>query len=110
MRMCIGLSGKFDAVDEDLTGYENLKMFGQLYHLPGSRAKRRASALLACFDLVEAAGRVVKTYSGGLPRRLDLAASLILSPPILLPGEPKNGLDPRSRLADWDVNRYLGVQ
>jgi ABC-2 type transport system ATP-binding protein len=103
VRTRIGLSGQYAAVDEDLTGYENLKMFGQLYHLPGSRAKRRASALLAGFDLVEAAGRVVKTYSGGMRRRLDLAASLIVSPPILFLDEPTTGLDPRGRLAMWEV-------
>ncbi len=110
VRTRIGLSGQYAAVDEDLTGYENLQMFGQLYHLPGSRAKRRASALLAGFDLVEAAGRVVKTYSGGMRRRLDLAASLIVSPPILFLDEPTTGLDPRGRLAMWEVISDLVVE
>jgi ABC-2 type transport system ATP-binding protein len=103
VRKRIGLAGQYAAVDEILTGYENLKMFGQLYHLPGAEAKRRASALLERFDLVEAAGRVVKTYSGGMRRRLDLAASLIVSPPILFLDEPTTGLDPRARLAMWEV-------
>jgi ABC-2 type transport system ATP-binding protein len=103
VRAHIGLAGQYAAVDETLTGFENLKMFGQLYHLPDAEAKRRASALLAGFDLVEAAGRVVKTYSGGMRRRLDLAASLIVSPPILFLDEPTTGLDPRGRLAMWEV-------
>ncbi len=103
VRKRIGLAGQNAAVDETLTGYENLKMFGQLYHLPGAEAKRRASALLAGFDLVEAASRLVKTYSGGMRKRLDLAASLIVSPPILFLDEPTTGLDPRARLAMWEV-------
>ncbi len=98
VRTRIGLAGQYAAVDEVLTGYENLKMFGQLYHLSGAVAKRRASELLERFDLVEAAGRLVKTYSGGMRRRLDLAASLIVSPPILFLDEPTTGLDPRGRL------------
>ena len=110
VRERIGLSGQYAAVDELLTGYENLKMFGQLYRLPGAVAKRRADALLERFDLVEAAGRVVKTYSGGMRRRLDLAASLIISPPILFLDEPTTGLDPRGRLAMWEVIRDLAAQ
>lgn len=103
LRARIGLTGQYAAVDENLTGYENLKMFGQLYHLSGAVAKRRANELLARFDLVDAAKRTVKTYSGGMRRRLDLAASLIMSPPILFLDEPTTGLDPRGRLAMWEV-------
>jgi ABC-2 type transport system ATP-binding protein len=103
LRARIGLAGQYAAVDEYLTGYENLKMFGQLYHLPGAVARRRADALLERFDLVEAAGRIVKTYSGGMRRRLDLAASLIVSPPVLFLDEPTTGLDPRGRLAMWEI-------
>lgn len=103
LRARIGLAGQYAAVDEYLTGYENLKMFGQLYHLPGKVARQRASELLERFDLVEAAGRTVKTYSGGMRRRLDLAASLIMSPPVLFLDEPTTGLDPRGRLAMWEV-------
>jgi ABC-2 type transport system ATP-binding protein len=103
IRSRIGLAGQYAAVDENLTGYENLKMFGQLYHLSGSVARRRATELLERFDLVEAAGRTVKTYSGGMRRRLDLAASLIMSPPVLFLDEPTTGLDPRGRLAMWEI-------
>ncbi len=103
LRARIGLAGQYAAVDENLTGYENLKMFGQLYHLSGGVARRRANELLERFDLVEAAGRTVKTYSGGMRRRLDLAASLIMSPPVLFLDEPTTGLDPRGRLAMWEV-------
>ncbi len=103
LRSRIGLAGQYAAVDEYLTGYENLKMFGQLYHLSGAVAKRRATELLERFDLVEAAGRTVKTYSGGMRRRLDLAASLIVTPPVIFLDEPTTGLDPRGRLAMWDV-------
>jgi ABC-2 type transport system ATP-binding protein len=110
VRAHIGLAGQYAAVDETLTGFENLKMFGQLYHLPDAEAKRRASALLVGFDLVEAEGRVVKTYSGGMRRRLDLAASLIVSPPILFLDEPTTGLDPRGRLAMWEAIRGLVAQ
>jgi ABC-2 type transport system ATP-binding protein len=110
VRERIGLSGQYAAVDELLTGYENLKMFGQLSRLPGAVARRRARDLLACFDLEEAAGRLVKTYSGGMRRRLDLAASLIISPPILFLDEPTTGLDPRGRLSMWEVIRDLTAQ
>ncbi len=103
LRSRIGLTGQYAAVDENLTGYENLLMFGQLYHLPGSIARRRASELLERFDLTGAAKRTVKTYSGGMRRRLDLAASLIVAPPVLFLDEPTTGLDPRGRLAMWDV-------
>ncbi len=110
VRERIGLSGQYTAVDELLTGYENLKMFGQLYRLPGAVAKRRAHDLLERFDLAQAASRLVKTYSGGMRRRLDLAASLIISPPILFLDEPTTGLDPRGRLAMWEVIRDLAAQ
>ena len=110
VRERIGLSGQYAAVDELLTGYENLKMFGQLYRLPAAVAKRRADSLLERFDLEEAAARVVKTYSGGMRRRLDLAASLIISPPILFLDEPTTGLDPRARFAMWEVIRDLAAQ
>src|SRR3989440_11078903 len=103
IRARIGLAGQYAAVDENLTGYENLKMFGQLYHLSGKVARRRANDLLERFDLVDAARRTVKTYSGGMRRRLDLAASLILTPPILFLDEPTTGLDIRGRLAMWEV-------
>ena len=103
LRARIGLAGQYAAVDENLTGYENLVMFGRLYHLSGAVAKRRANDLLERFDLVDAARRVVKTYSGGMRRRLDLAGSLIVTPPVLFLDEPTTGLDPRGRLAMWDV-------
>ncbi len=103
LRARIGLAGQYAAVDEYLTGYENLKMFGRLYHLSGRLAKQRADELLERFDLVDAAGRIVKTYSGGMRRRLDLAASLIVSPPVLFLDEPTTGLDPRGRLAMWEI-------
>ncbi len=103
LRARIGLAGQYAAVDENLTGFENLKMFGQLYHLSGAVAAQRANELLERFDLVEAARRTVKTYSGGMRRRLDLASSLIMAPPILFLDEPTTGLDPRGRLAMWEV-------
>jgi ABC-2 type transport system ATP-binding protein len=103
LRARIGLTGQYAAVDEYLTGYENLVMFGQLYHLSGAVARKRAKELLKRFDLVEAAKRTVKTYSGGMRRRLDLAASLIMMPPVLFLDEPTTGLDPRGRLAMWEV-------
>jgi len=107
LRARIGLAGQYAAVDEYLTGYENLKMFGRLYHLSGRLAKQRADELLERFDLVDAAGRIVKTYSGGMRRRLDLAASLIVSPPVLFLDEPTTGLDPRGRLAMWEIISVL---
>jgi ABC-2 type transport system ATP-binding protein len=103
LRARIGLAGQYAAVDENLTGYENLEMFGRLYHLSGRVARRRANELLARFDLVDAARRTVKTYSGGMRRRLDLAASLIISPPVLFLDEPTTGLDLRGRLGMWEV-------
>jgi ABC-2 type transport system ATP-binding protein len=101
LRAKIGLAGQYAAVDENLTGFENLEMVGQLYHMPRADARTRADDLLAQFDLTEAAKRPVKTYSGGMRRRLDLAAALVYSPPILFLDEPTTGLDPRSRLALW---------
>jgi len=103
LRARIGLAGQYAAVDENLTGYENLEMFGRLYHLSGGVARRRANELLARFDLIDAARRTVKTYSGGMRRRLDLAASLIISPPVLFLDEPTTGLDLRGRLGMWEV-------
>ena len=103
LRARIGLTGQYAAVDEYLTGRENLEMVGRLYHLPKKQARRRADELLERLDLVDAATRLVKTYSGGMRRRLDLAASLILSPPVLFLDEPTTGLDPRSRIAMWDI-------
>src|SRR5215203_2228729 len=103
LRSRIGLTGQYAAVDEYLTGRENLEMVGRLYHLPRKQARRRADELLERFDLVDAASRLVKTYSGGMRRRLDLSASLVFSPPVLFLDEPTTGLDPRSRLAMWDI-------
>ncbi len=107
LRSVIGLAGQYAAVDEILTGRENLEMVGRLYHLPKAQAKARAQELLEQFDLVEAADRTLKTYSGGMRRRLDLAASLINRPKILFLDEPTTGLDPRSRFALWNVIRDL---
>jgi ABC-2 type transport system ATP-binding protein len=103
LRSRIGLTGQYAAVDEYLTGRENLEMVGRLYHLPKRVARRRADELLQRFDLVDAASRLVKTYSGGMRRRLDLSASLVFSPPVLFLDEPTTGLDPRSRIAMWDI-------
>src|SRR5947209_5750160 len=107
VRAVIGLTGQATAVDELLTGRENLVMMGQLYRLTAASAKHRATELLAEFDLVEAAGRPAKTYSGGMRRRLDLAVSLIATPPVLFLDEPTTGLDPRSRLAMWAIIKNL---
>ncbi len=107
LRARIGLTGQYAAVDEYLTGRENLELFGRLYRLPRKRARARADELLERFDLAGAATRVVKTYSGGMRRRLDLAASLIVSPPVLFLDEPTTGLDPRSRLGMWNLIEEL---
>jgi ABC-2 type transport system ATP-binding protein len=101
LRGRIGLAGQYAAVDENLTGLENLVMVGRLYGERRAAAKRRGQELLERFDLVEAAGRPAKTYSGGMRRRLDLAAALVARPPVLFLDEPTTGLDPRSRLEVW---------
>jgi ABC-2 type transport system ATP-binding protein len=107
LRRAIGLSGQYAAVDENLTGRENLWMFGMLYQLSSPESRHRADELLEQFDLVDAADRVVKTYSGGMRRRLDLASALIGRPRLLFLDEPTTGLDPRSRLGMWEVIRSL---
>ncbi len=103
VRAAIGLSGQFAAVDENLTGHENLEMVGRLLHIGRPAARARADDLLATFDLVAAGGRPARTYSGGMRRRLDLAASLVGRPDVLFLDEPTTGLDPASRLGLWDV-------
>ncbi|WP_314252152.1 ATP-binding cassette domain-containing protein [Streptomyces kutzneri] len=107
VRASIGLTGQYSAVDGGLTGRENLVMMGRLYHLGRRQAQRRAEELLEQFDLGHAAARKAKTYSGGMKRRLDLAASLIAAPPVLFLDEPTTGLDPRSRATMWDIIRSL---
>ncbi|TIC88969.1 ATP-binding cassette domain-containing protein [Nocardioides sp. GY 10113] len=107
VRANIGLSGQYAAVDEHLTGYENLVMVGRLYHLGKARAQERATELLDRFDLADAAHRPSKTYSGGMRRRLDLAGALVAEPPVLVLDEPTTGLDVRSRQQMWDVIREL---
>jgi ABC-2 type transport system ATP-binding protein len=107
VRRLIGLSGQYAAVDEHLTGFENLDMIGRLYHLGREMARVRARELLERFDLTEAGDRPVKTYSGGMRRRLDLAGALVAEPPVLFLDEPSSGLDPRSRVDLWDVIREL---
>ena len=103
VREVIGLSGQYAAVDEILTGYDNLVMFGQLYHLGKKNSVLRANELLERFGLTDAAKRPIKTYSGGMRRRLDLAASLIVKPKVLFLDEPTTGLDPRGRQDMWGV-------
>jgi ABC-2 type transport system ATP-binding protein len=103
VRMNFGLAGQYPAVDENLTGKENLVMIGQLYHIASGKARNRAEELLQIFDLKEAANRRARTYSGGMRRRLDLASALVASPPILFLDEPTTGLDPRSRLGLWEI-------
>jgi ABC-2 type transport system ATP-binding protein len=107
VRELIALTGQFAAVDELLTGRENLRMFGRLFRLPRPEAERRAGELLERFDLADAADRPAKTYSGGMRRRLDLASSLLTRPPMLFLDEPTTGLDPRSRSQIWEVVREL---
>jgi ABC-2 type transport system ATP-binding protein len=107
VRRVIGLSGQFAAVDEYLTGRENLRMVGQLYQMSTRDAKTRADALLERFNLGEAADRIAKTYSGGMRRRLDLAAALVVSPPVMFMDEPTTGLDPRNRQQLWEVIQEL---
>ncbi len=103
VRARIGVTGQYAAVDERLTGFENLRLVGRLFHLPNGESKRRARALLDRFGLADAAGRPVKGYSGGMRRRLDIAMSLIGHPSILFLDEPTTGLDPRSRLDMWNL-------
>jgi ABC-2 type transport system ATP-binding protein len=103
LRAKIGLAGQYAAVDENLTGFENLEMVGELYHMPRAQARTRADELLEQFDLTDAAKRPVKTYSGGMRRRLDLAAALVFRPPVLFLDEPTTGLDPRSRITLWET-------
>ena len=103
LRAKIGLAGQYAAVDENLTGFENLEMVGRLYHLGKSASRERANELLERFELTEAAKRPAKTYSGGMRRRLDLAAALVARPPVLFLDEPTTGLDPRSRLGMWET-------
>ncbi|MEA2330333.1 MAG: type transport system ATP-binding protein [Thermoleophilaceae bacterium] len=103
LRAKIGLAGQYAAVDENLTGFENLEMVGRLYHMGGAEARRRANELLEHFELTDAAKRPAKTYSGGMRRRLDLAAAFIFRPPVLFLDEPTTGLDPRSRLGMWET-------
>jgi ABC-2 type transport system ATP-binding protein len=102
VRASIGLTGQYAAVDEYLTGFENLEMFGRLYRLPKQEARAQARELLERFDLADAADRTAKTYSGGMRRRLDIAASLIARPRVLFLDEPTTGLDPRSRIGMWE--------
>lgn len=107
VRKVIGLSGQYAAVDEILTGYDNLVMFGKLYHLGNQAAINRANQLLERFNLTDAGKRPIKTYSGGMRRRLDLAASLIVKPKVLFLDEPTTGLDPRGRQDMWGVIKEL---
>jgi ABC-2 type transport system ATP-binding protein len=107
VRARIGLAGQYAAVDENLTGFENLDMVGRLYHFPRRRSRERARELLVTFDLADAGDRLVSTYSGGMRRRLDLAAALVAQPPVLFLDEPTTGLDPRSRIALWETIESL---
>ncbi|HEY6777114.1 MAG TPA: ATP-binding cassette domain-containing protein [Thermoleophilaceae bacterium] len=103
LRAQIGLAGQYAAVDENLTGRENLEMVGRLYHMRRAPSLKRADELLERFDLTDAARRLVRTYSGGMRRRLDLAAALVARPPVLFLDEPTTGLDPRSRIGLWET-------
>ncbi len=107
VRRSIGLAGQYATVDENLTGYENLRMIGRLNHLDRSTVRSRANALLDQFGLTDAAARNVKTYSGGMRRRLDLAAALVANPPLLFLDEPTTGLDPQSRQDLWAIIEQL---
>jgi ABC-2 type transport system ATP-binding protein len=107
VRSSIGLAGQYAAVDENLTGRENLRLIGRLAHLPSPQARARADELLEVFGLADAAGRTAKTYSGGMRRRLDLAAALVHRPPVLFLDEPTTGLDPASRNDLWQVIEEL---
>jgi ABC-2 type transport system ATP-binding protein len=107
IRPIIGVSGQYAAVDENLTGFENLDMVGRLYHLGSRRSRARAKELIDLFDLSEAQNRPVKGFSGGMRRRIDLAGALVTQPEVLFLDEPTTGLDPRSRLGMWDIIRSL---
>jgi ABC-2 type transport system ATP-binding protein len=107
VRKRIGVSGQYAAVDEQLTGFENLELIGRLYHLGRRRSKERARELLERFSLTDAGRRPVGTYSGGMRRRIDLAGALVAEPPVLILDEPTTGLDPRSRVELWAVIRDL---
>ncbi len=107
VRSIIGLTGQYAAVDEELTGQENLHMVGRLYHLDRDTIRRRARELIERFSLTQAAHRTVKTYSGGMRRRLDVAASLLMSPRVLFLDEPTSGLDLRSRIEVWNMIHEL---
>ncbi|HKR98858.1 MAG TPA: ATP-binding cassette domain-containing protein [Candidatus Dormibacteraeota bacterium] len=107
VRRCIGLAGQATAIQIELTGRENLEIVGRLYHLPKEHVRRRATELLDRFELADAADRPAKTYSGGMQRRLDLAASLIAEPSVMFLDEPTIGLDPHGRLGIWDTIREL---
>jgi ABC-2 type transport system ATP-binding protein len=107
VRGAVGLTGQYASVDEDLTGTENLLMLARLYGFTGTGARRRVESLLDAFSLADAGARQVKTYSGGMRRRIDLAASLVLAPRVLFLDEPTTGLDPRSRNQVWDIVRVL---
>lgn len=107
VRELIGLAGQYAAVDENLTGFENLEMVGRLYHMGRRPSRARATELLEVFDLSEAGARLVRTYSGGMRRRLDLAAALVARPPLLFLDEPTTGLDIRSRIGLWDAIESL---
>ncbi|WP_030055313.1 MULTISPECIES: daunorubicin resistance protein DrrA family ABC transporter ATP-binding protein [Streptomyces] len=107
VRRAIGLAGQHAALDEGITGRDNLHLFGRLHRLGARRARERADELLTRFGLAEAGDRLVRTYSGGMRRRLDLIASLVTSPPVLFLDEPTTGLDPRSRLEIWDTVKEL---
>jgi ABC-2 type transport system ATP-binding protein len=107
VRRRVSLTGQFASVDEDLTGRENLRLIGRLFGYTGSRAMRRADELLEAFGLAEAANRQVKKYSGGMRRRIDIAASIVVTPELLFLDEPTTGLDPRSRNEVWDIVRAM---
>src|SRR5690554_1086812 len=107
VRSIVGLTGQFASVDEDLTGAENIRLIARLYGFSWAQARARTDELLSAFDLSEAAGRQVKTYSGGMRRRIDLAASMVISPRVLFLDEPTTGLDPRSRGQVWEIVRVL---
>jgi ABC-2 type transport system ATP-binding protein len=110
VRAVIGLTGQYAAVDLDLTGRENLVLIGRMSRIAKKKAHERATQLLSAFSLSDAGDRLLKTYSGGMRRRLDLAASLMVSPPVLFLDEPTTGLDPRSRLELWDVIKDLRAE